>query len=396
MYIVISLCVSLIVSYALETFYDFYILMIISFFTCLFLSCFFDTVFSKNNIVFNAGCVVFKNTAKIWFLWLIEALPLALFLIVSIGGGIITAPILYFTNKAIIRKKKGSILISNIITLCLLYGCEAIIFINPLFVFQYLHYGFVIGLIVIILLDLIITQCIFKSKKLIGKSIFSLVFICTLGVIPVLVLGFQSSRNYTYHIYNNQQMNAFGNAPTNYNTVFILENDLDFTGEEVNWFGGQKKFQGVFDGQGYTLSNITINTKCRAMFDFYTSKNNPQGLGFVRENDGIIKNVNFSNCTFTIRAKSSSISNFSMYFGIVAACNVNGAINDCNIINCKAKYVLPSKDVYANMFLIVGTNINSGKSDNQSSGLQNINVLNDDVDESFYEDDIVKWIKINK
>ena len=157
----------------------------------------------------------------------------------------------------------------------------------------------------------------------------------------------------------------------------------------VNGTGDSNRFQGVFDGQGYTLSNMVVKAKCKAMREFYVgwgnSNNSPQGLGFVRSNFGIIRNLNFEDCQFSIIRKSTSVNNYAMHFGVIAAENNYGKISNCDVINCQAKYVGRSDD--AHMSLTVGTN-GDGK-------MEDVNIINDkELDKSFYTDDDLSWKKI--
>ena len=53
------------------------------------------------------------------------------------------------------------------------------------------------------------------------------------------------------------------NSGTNYErTTVFLDSDLDFTGRTFEPFGyrGYNYFRGVFDGQGYAISNIVMNS----------------------------------------------------------------------------------------------------------------------------------------
>ena len=82
-------------------------------------------------------------------------------------------------------------------------------------------------------------------------------FFTALACIPLIIIALVSSKSRTYEIYTASDMKAFGNAPTGYETVFILQNDIDFEGENVSWYGKCEEFNGIFEGNGYTLSNIS-------------------------------------------------------------------------------------------------------------------------------------------
>lgn len=384
MYIILSLVVSLLTSYALSSFYSFFIVFLISFVSVLCLSCFIDTLSTKSNNCFNAGIYMISSDELWEAIGYLTLLPLWLFLFVGVVGGLLLAPIWYFIShtKSSISSK---VFLWTIVTLmAILYIFGIILLINPMVIYKMLHYGWIIGLFIgIAVLGLIIT-IVWRHNLSINKGVTALMSIGSIGLIPVMILGVVLSLNATYYISKAEDMKVLANAPTNYNTAFVLENDIDFTDKDVSWFGGQKKFEGIFDGQGYTLSNIHVKTKCKSM---NSGSDSHQGLGFVRENWGIIRNLNFKDCSFTITPKSSDGEYYDLSFGIITAFNAE-KITNVNIIDCYAKYTIGSK-ADANVSISVGEN--SGYSE-----AENINVINNNpIDESFYTEDGINWKKIS-
>ena len=72
-----------------------------------------------------------------------------------------------------------------------------------------------------------------------------------------------------------------------------------------------EKFDGVIDGRGYTISNLAINSA-------------NEFCGFIKENNGEIKNLSFKNVSFTQKADGS------VKGGIIAVTN-NGKLVGCQV-----------------------------------------------------------------
>lgn len=92
------------------------------------------------------------------------------------------------------------------------------------------------------------------------------------------------------------------------NGSYALQSDIDLQGEE--WFP-IASFTGKLDGKGYKIYNFKL-------------QQSQAGLGFVEQNNGVIKNVVFDEVTLTARGEKSST-------GIIAGVN-NGTIENC-IVN---------------------------------------------------------------
>ena len=97
------------------------------------------------------------------------------------------------------------------------------------------------------------------------------------------------------------QFNILNNLPTAGDCDYVLTKDMDFKGSKCAWYGKVKEFNGTFDGGGYTLNNIVVES---------TTAKNKEGnfsyYGFVKRNYGTIKNLNFNNCEIKLSVKVGS------------------------------------------------------------------------------------------
>ena len=123
-------------------------------------------------------------------------------------------------------------------------------------------------------------------------------------------------------IYNVQQLNAIQDNPSG---NYILMNSIDL-GSVSNWkpIGGYA-FSGVFDGNGYVISNMKI-TSLYAMSVYYYA-------GFFQEVSGRIKNLGIASSTINI--SSSGLTGYACIGMIAGRCS--GVIENCfnkGSINC--------------------------------------------------------------
>ena len=101
---------------------------------------------------------------------------------------------------------------------------------------------------------------------------------------------------------------------TNY--TFKLMNDLDLKGIDFQPLGldSNCSFEGIFDGQGYTISNMIIDC------------HDENSVGFISVNYGIIKNLNFDNtCKIVGHNEIGNICGTN--FGIIENCKSAAIIN---------------------------------------------------------------------
>ena len=110
-------------------------------------------------------------------------------------------------------------------------------------------------------------------------------------------------------------MNVTGNSIYRGKTI-VLDNNIDLGGRTVKGIGGiSANFAGVFDGQGYTISNFKVDSTENS---FYAGLFNQVSHG------GTIKNLTVKNAT--IVGKSM--------VGAVASSLDNAVIDNCKAIDC--------------------------------------------------------------
>ena len=99
---------------------------------------------------------------------------------------------------------------------------------------------------------------------------------------------------------------------------FKLGNDIDCDGKtDFEPIGnGSKQFEGTFDGNNKTISNLSMTNVIS------------QDVGLFGYNNGTIKNLTLSNCTISGGSSSSP-----SYIGALAGEN-SGSISGCTVINC--------------------------------------------------------------
>ena len=97
---------------------------------------------------------------------------------------------------------------------------------------------------------------------------------------------------------------------SDWGSYFIVTSDIDCTSYTwTNGIGNNPRFTGNFDGQGYNISNVTINSI--------------SNVGFFGYNDGNISNLELSNITISgFTCGGFCAHNYSN--GIISKCCVNG------------------------------------------------------------------------
>ena len=334
MYALVSAVVGAAFGYAFSNTTPFYVTFLIAFFVSFFFLTFLHTLIRGTNWMFIIACRVFCAIAPIFFLWFIYGLPGVLFILLGFVGGFITAPIWYFIS--VVRKETTRNVIFSILSVLLLalVAVGALLFIKPILVYKLVNYGWIIAIFIAVPILAILAAMLLKGGYLIKARTFSIVVLTSILCIPLMIFGIIFSKGRTYDIYTASDMRALANVPNNYKTVFVLQNDIDFEGENVSWYGKCEEFNGIFEGNGYTLSNISyVGKPCEidVSGDRYS-------FGLVGRNNGIIKNLNFENCVFEVDFYYESIMTDG-YFGIIAGYNSKEAnIYNCNLTDCYAKY----------------------------------------------------------
>lgn len=106
-------------------------------------------------------------------------------------------------------------------------------------------------------------------------------------------------------------VSEFKNISNNLSGKYVLTKDIDFQNQELTPIGSGKAFSGVLDGNGYSISNITL-----------TSANGDYGL-FVF-NNGTITNLTVESASISVTA------NVTTWLGIICTVN-NGAISKVSV-----------------------------------------------------------------
>lgn len=338
MYAIVSAIIGATFGFAFSNVTKFYVSFLIAFFVSFFLLTFLHTLIKGVNWMFIIACRVFLVMSPIFFLWFIYFLPGIVFFVLGIVGGFITAPIWYFISVVRAETTKVTVMSVVIGLLVALVAVGLCLFISPILVYKLVSYGWIIFALIAIVIVSVIVSIVLKATGMIEKGTFTGMLVTALVCIPLITIALISSKSRTYEIYTASDMKAFGNAPTGYETVFILQNDIDFEGENVSWYGKQQVFEGIFEGSGYTLSNINVVAEAER-YDAYPWESERYCFGFVGMNNGIIKNLNFKNCSFAVDFFDESGDMSAGYFGIIAGCNgINARIYNCNLTDCYAKY----------------------------------------------------------
>ena len=97
---------------------------------------------------------------------------------------------------------------------------------------------------------------------------------------------------------------------------YILKNDIELNGE----WTPIKEFSGIFNGDGKTISNLTITGNIPSSEDICK-------CGLFETVGGIIRNLNLENCNINI--ESDNVNN--CYVGAIAGYMVEGKIENCSV-----------------------------------------------------------------
>ncbi|HKM32839.1 MAG TPA: ZmpA/ZmpB/ZmpC family metallo-endopeptidase-related protein [Oscillospiraceae bacterium] len=117
---------------------------------------------------------------------------------------------------------------------------------------------------------------------------------------------------------------------------YILANDLDFDGRK--WENALKEFTGTLLGNGYTISNMTINALNRAAgVSAIQNKEVSFGL-FSTLNAAKISDLNFKDITLQIDSKSNS----AIAIGALAGRTKSSTITNCTVDGLELKSTAPS------------------------------------------------------
>lgn len=137
-------------------------------------------------------------------------------------------------------------------------------------------------------------------------------------------------------------LKAFANEVNVNNNAFsgklvVLDADIDLAGIDWKPIGqtGATTFNGVFDGQNYTISNLSVNSETE------TGGNYSSGLfGWVETHTaghGVIKNVKINGATVTGHHNCGALVGYiTEETALVENCHVTGATISCTVANSEA------------------------------------------------------------
>ena len=191
-----------------------------------------------------------------------------------------------------------------------------------------------------------------QIKRFLISLIFSLIFILSLKTISYGVSN-------VIEIKTPEEMWKFAESVNNGNTyagkTVKLKNSINLNcSESKPWMPigsiNQSYFSGIFDGQGFSISNIYINNKTGKYNDGYYGNVTGCGLFGIIIN-GSVKNLN-------IRASKIVLSNYDGDIGLIAGSlltknNKTASINNCIVYNSSIK-VTQTTDEVNNIGGIVG------------------------------------------
>ena len=266
--------------------------------------------------------------------------------------------------------------------------CTLLLVMNPISIFQYLHYGWIIGIVsTLVVFSVIFSIGSFYSyspyyytqsnnvkigKLIRGKSILTLAI--TFISIVLFIVSFVSIPNKTYHISTAQHFNVLANSPSAGKCSYVLDNDIDFEGKSTKGWGSIKEFSGTFDGNHHTIKNLNY------VGDMKKDQSRVYMSGMVCKNSGTIKNIKYENCT--LFAEGGYSRDNTNYMATIAA------INDGEIINCIVKNVYLKEKSYTHSLAGVVAS-NSGTISNV------IFYVDGEIAKEFYKDDSPHYLAYN-
>lgn len=124
------------------------------------------------------------------------------------------------------------------------------------------------------------------------------------------------------HISTPQQLIDIDRTGNDYNTVYILDNDIDMAGINFIPIGTyDDHFAGMFDGNGHTISNITINRT-------FAADNELNYVGIFGYSSALIVNLTLDNINITVHSDPDNY----LYVGILSGYLAGDAYN-VHVIN---------------------------------------------------------------
>ena len=206
---------------------------------------------------------------------------------------------------------------------------------NPLSIFRHIAYGWWIAIYVVFALLYIVMGIIVLAKK---DDVFSsnfaeffmegaihrgvLMMLCAVGFTVSMILGVINLGGKTFQISTPEDFGLIAKMPGS--TSYILTEDIDFEGKEFLVWGKVDKFSGTFDGQGFSLKNITVNRNIK--------KGN---WGIFNNLEGTVKDLTIVNPQINIIVEEGEGNiNIGILSGFAGG---SATIENCRIIDCQLK-----------------------------------------------------------
>ncbi len=363
-YLLVALFVTALFSVAFSGAMGVFLSLVLGFILSVTVISFVDTLISGTNLGFGIAWRVFLfGGRRFFFGWSFLCIPLAVpaFLLFAV----LLSPLWYYLDKYPPKGGTASVeaLISQVCSAVgnfvdkiwlvfyfagvgVMTALSVMTFNNPEAIYRNMHCGFWIVITVVLSALLLVIPARRYAKRDInnGRLAFFMGALA-LSFIAIVSIGVYSSTDRVYSISDASDMRIFGRAPQNEKTAFVLENDIDFGGERVRWYGKYNNFKGVFDGRGHTLSNFRVKASSKS-FPYYAS-------GLVASNLGDIRNLTLKDAEILIGWTNPWLA--YQYFGVLTGVNGEGGrIENCAVIGCRYRRPTREKDYFANT---VGSNI---------------------------------------
>lgn len=227
-------------------------------------------------------------------------------------------------NARIRKKERRASLRSTLVAMAiyLLFYWYARIYVaeNPMSALRYISAGWAKAIAIIFtLFGLFISGALIgiERRKRFGEILRFI--ICATGVVSTIFLFGSLNRvaEGTYDISTQQEMKAARHFPVG--SSFTLRGDVDMEGMKVKYLF--RKFEGTFEGNGYTISNVEIKASSEA--------------GLFRTNDGTIQNLTAENIIVNWKPSRTATGCSFAVGTIVARNNYNGNVANCTARNCQ-------------------------------------------------------------
>ena len=141
-----------------------------------------------------------------------------------------------------------------------------------------------------------------------------------------------------------------------FNKFYEIENNINFDNRDFSFIDATKTFSGTINGNGYILSNLTLNT-C----SLNEETNTCEYALFSNLNNATIKNINISNLTIT----SNTISNHRSV-AVISTSATNSNINNISLSNIEYKITADRNYETKSSGLLI--------TDNQNNTIENIHI----------------------